>query len=50
VEIHQNSVTSGDVFFDLEINYPSQTSADRINRIGEALSILTLCPEFATQK
>ncbi len=50
VEVHQNSVGSADIVFDIELNHPSPVAADRINRIGEALSILTLTPEFTTQK
>jgi len=50
VEVHQNSATSSDVVFDLELNYPTVTGADRMNRVGEALSILSLAPEFTTQK
>jgi hypothetical protein len=50
VEVHQFRVDSSDVVLDLELNHPATTSADRINRIGEALSILTLTPEFSIQK
>jgi len=50
VEVHQNSASSSDVFFDLELGYPTVAGADRMNRVGEALSILSLSPEFTTQK
>lgn len=50
VEVHQNSVGSSDIVFDLELNHPSVSATDRMNRVSEALSILSLCPEFTTQK
>jgi hypothetical protein len=50
VEVHQNSASSSDLVFDFELNHPSFNGADRMNRVGEALSILSLAPEFTTQK
>ncbi len=50
VEVHQVSAGSSDLVFDLELNYPSFNGTDRMNRVGEALSILSLSPEFTTQK
>jgi hypothetical protein len=50
VEVHQASANSSDIYLDLELTTPAITAADRMNRVGEALSILSLTPEFSTQK
>ena len=56
VEVHQNSVSSSDIYFDLELKVIRNgtasyggTSADRMGRVAEALYILSLSPEFALQ-
>lgn len=50
VEVHQATAGSSDVYFDMELGIPTTTAGDRMNRVGEALSILSLTPEFSTQK
>ncbi len=55
VEIHQASLSSSDVSFDAELKSTGgssggMTSAERMSRIGEALHLISLSPEFATQK
>jgi hypothetical protein len=57
VEVHQNSITSSDLMFDVELRGVriggaaayNITSADRMARVSEALSILTMTPEFSLQ-
>ena len=54
VEIHQAAVDSSDVSFDLELKATGATGggtdAERRTRIGEAFYLISLSPEFATQK
>ncbi len=54
VEVHQNSASSGDLVFDCELKLlgggaGNMTQAERVARIGEAIAILSLTPEFALQ-
>ncbi len=56
VEIHQTSGTSSDVYFDLDLKATRNGSPplntitpDRLNRVSEALYLLSLSPEFAHQ-
>lgn len=56
VEVHQNSITSSDILFDLELRAlrngtPSYNVAtpDRVLRATEALYLLSLSPEFTLQ-
>jgi|GEM_PF-1156755 len=55
VEIHQSAANSADISFDLELKATgggggSITSLERRTRIGEAFYLISLSPEFATQK
>jgi hypothetical protein len=56
VEVHQSSATSSDIYFDLDLKATRSGTAaynaitpDRLNRVSEALYILSLSPEFAHQ-
>ena len=56
VEVHQNSITSSDVYFDMDLKATRNgtpagnlITPDRLNRVSEALYLLTLSPEFAHQ-
>ena len=49
VEVHQNSASSSDSYMDLELSSPTMSNVDRMTRIGEALYLLSLSPEFAHQ-
>ncbi len=56
VEVHQTSVTSSDIYFDLDLKATRNGTAagnlitpDRLNRVSEALYLLSLSPEFAHQ-
>ena len=56
VEVHQNSNTSSDLFFDVEVKASRNgtpafnlATPDRVQRLTEALYLLSLSPEFALQ-
>ena len=56
IEIHQATANTSDLSFDLELKASSTgaaasiTTAERLNRISEALYLISLAPEFATQQ
>jgi hypothetical protein len=56
VEVHQNGLASSDIYFDLDLKATRNgtpagnlIAPDRMNRVSEALYLLTLSPEFAHQ-